>query len=252
MTRLTEVEEIAAKTATDLLNVSEALGLYIGSLQAALKIADLSQKIGPEILKAGSILENSPATEELAANLALTPPEALELEKDELNDDLEETDLAPSEPETQDLDASASASATTDSDDKPNESPGASLGLDFIQVPTQIFEALTATLPRFGESSSLIVSLSGFHDQIEPRLSRVYDFLATLNELLSNILGLKPHEPEHNHEEPVKKAKKKAKALKAKAEDFSQPQKRDQAEEEPDLDSLTLTEVDELIGKLFK
>jgi hypothetical protein len=62
----------------------------------------------------------------------------------------------------------------------------------FIQVPTQIFQALTETLPRFGESSSLIVNLAGFHDQIGQRLIRVHDCLTALETALTGLASPKP------------------------------------------------------------
>jgi hypothetical protein len=198
--RLDEVDEIAERAATDLLNVSEALSVYIDSLQAAVKIAGLGQS---------------------------------------------------------------------------NEA-----NPEFIQTPSQIFQALTETLPRFGESSTLIVNIAGFHDQIGQRLIRVHDCLVSLNDLLSAIVGQPPQsaqaQPEASHPKPPQKAPQDAdasneldacvsltppegqteiappiatkprKGLAAKAKN------RDRSLLGANLDALTQVEVDELLKNLFK
>jgi hypothetical protein len=60
-----------------------------------------------------------------------------------------------------------------------------------IQLPGQIFKALAETLPRFGESSNLILTLAGFHDQVGQRLIRVHDCLASLQAVLEDAVGEK-------------------------------------------------------------
>jgi hypothetical protein len=58
-----------------------------------------------------------------------------------------------------------------------------------VKVPAQIFKALVDTLPRFGESSTLLVNVAGFHDQVGQRLIRVHENLTSLNEVIAEIVG---------------------------------------------------------------